>query len=283
MRQSMERLIRLTGACLLIAANARAQNSFAVLKDFDSPLSQIQGGILRTADGTIYGSTTGGGINQLGGIFRVQADGGGFTELHTFQFSDGYRPFGELSQGGDGLLYGTAQAGGGGVGTIFKLQTDGSGFTVIHNFDTHLWQLPIWRVDPGRRRNLLRHHLAGGLAGEGHDLQGPARRFRIHDPSLLRRVGRKQPQGDADAGGGHALRRYISRWHREPGYHLFARGRRVGVHHPSLVQHGRGHQPELASGRRCRWRPLRSRQSGRWLGLRDGLQDPDRTGLASPS
>ena len=112
MGHSTDRLIRLTGACLLVAANVRAQNSFAVLKDFDSPLSQIQGGILRTADGTIYGSTINGGVDQLGGIFRVQANGSGFTVLHTFQSSDGFRSLAELTQGADGLLYGTTQSGG---------------------------------------------------------------------------------------------------------------------------------------------------------------------------
>src|SRR5262245_21076564 len=136
MRQSINRLIRLTGACLLVAASAQAQNSFAVLKEFDNPLAQIQGGILRTSNGTIYGTTINGGVDQLGGIFRVQSDGSGFTVLHTFQFSDGYGPFAELTQGADGLLYGTTQSGGGfGVGTIFRLQPDGSGFSVIHSFN----------------------------------------------------------------------------------------------------------------------------------------------------
>jgi uncharacterized repeat protein (TIGR03803 family) len=167
MRQSIDRLIRLTGVCLLVAANARAQSSFAVLKDFDSPLSQIQGGILRTADGTIYGSTTGGGINQLGGIFRVQADGGGFTELHTFQFSDGYWPFGELLQGVDGLLYGTAQLGGNGVGTIFKLQTDGSGFTVIHSFDITLGSYPYGGLTQSADGTLYGTTSQGGSQGRG--------------------------------------------------------------------------------------------------------------------
>jgi uncharacterized repeat protein (TIGR03803 family) len=167
MRQLMDRMVRLTGACLLVAANAQAQSSFAVLKEFDNPLAQIQGGILRTADGTLYGSTTGGGLNQLGGIFRVQADGGGFTVLHFFQSSDGYAPFAELTQGADGLLYGTAQSGGGGVGTIFKLQTDGSGFTVTHYFDITSGSYPYGGLTQSADGSLYGTTSQGGPQGKG--------------------------------------------------------------------------------------------------------------------
>jgi hypothetical protein len=83
MRQSIDRVIRLAGACLLVAANAQAQYSFAVLKEFDNPLAQIQGGILRTADGTLYGSTIGGGL-------RARAR----TSLHFTSGSDGVVPSG---------------------------------------------------------------------------------------------------------------------------------------------------------------------------------------------
>jgi uncharacterized repeat protein (TIGR03803 family) len=168
MTQSMDRLIRLTGACLLVAANARAQSSFAVLKDFDSPLSQTHGGILRTADGTIYGSTINGGLNQLGGIFRVQADGSGFTVLHSFDFFDGYWPFGELMLGADGLLYGTTQSGGGGVyGTIFKLHTDGSGFSVIHAFNTVTGSYPYGGLTQGADGTIYGTTSQGGSQGKG--------------------------------------------------------------------------------------------------------------------
>jgi uncharacterized repeat protein (TIGR03803 family) len=168
MRQSIDRVIRLTGACLLVAASARAQNSFAVLRGFDSPLSQIQGGILRTADGTIYGSTINGGADQLGGIFRVQSDGSGFTVLHTFQFSDGYMSFAELTQGADGFLYGTTQSGGdSGVGTVFKLQTDGSAFSVIHSFDGVSGSFPHGGLTQGADGTLYGTAELGGPQGNG--------------------------------------------------------------------------------------------------------------------
>jgi uncharacterized repeat protein (TIGR03803 family) len=46
-------------------------------------------------------------------------------------------PRGALSQGPDGILYGTATAGGAsGFGGVFKLQTNGSGFQVLHEFSS---------------------------------------------------------------------------------------------------------------------------------------------------
>ena len=217
MRQSIDRVIRLTGVCLLVAASARAQNSFAVLKDFDSPLSQIQGGILRTADGTLYGSTINGGPDQHGGIFRVQADGSGFTVLHRFQFSDGYSSFAELTLGADGLLYGTTQSGGqGGVGTIFKLQTDGSSYAVIHSFDGVSGSFPRGGLTQSADGTLY-GTTEVGLAGE------TARSSRssptVPDSRSFTPSGgwTEASEGDTDAGGRQDLRRHFSRWHREPG------------------------------------------------------------------
>jgi uncharacterized repeat protein (TIGR03803 family) len=168
MRQSINRVIRLTGACLLVVANARAQNSFAVLKEFDSPLSQIQGGILRTADGTLYGSTIDGGPDQHGGIFRVQADGSGFTVLHRFQLADGISSYAELIQGADGFLYGTTQSGGDSVvGTIFKLQTDGSGYSAIHSFDGISGSFPRGGLTQSADGTLYGTTELGGSQGSG--------------------------------------------------------------------------------------------------------------------
>ena len=49
--------------------------------------------------------------------------------------SPGQSPNCRLTQGADGVLYGTARIGGsGGGGTVFKLNTDGTGFTVLKSF-----------------------------------------------------------------------------------------------------------------------------------------------------
>src|SRR5262249_25573008 len=86
----------------------------------------------------------------------------------TFQFSDGYTPFAELTQGADGLLYGTAQSGGGfGVGTIFRFQPDGSGFSVIHSFNTVSGSYPYASLTHGADGTLYGTTSQGGSQGRG--------------------------------------------------------------------------------------------------------------------
>ena len=89
---------------------------------------------------TLYGTTAEGGTNGSGTVFKVNADGTGFTTLYTFsefllgQNSDGAYPYAGLILSGN-TLYGTAEVGGSGnVGTVFKVNTDGSGFTTLHSF-----------------------------------------------------------------------------------------------------------------------------------------------------
>src|SRR5207302_5584378 len=85
--------------------------------------------------GVLYGTTQGGGRNARGTVFRVNTDGGGFTNLGNFSgFQDGQNPLGSLVLAGD-TLYGTASVGGNYVsGAIFKVNTNGFGLTNVYTF-----------------------------------------------------------------------------------------------------------------------------------------------------
>ncbi|MGH7972207.1 MAG: choice-of-anchor tandem repeat GloVer-containing protein, partial [Limisphaerales bacterium] len=94
-------------------------------------------GVTKGADGAIYGTTSNGGTNNMGAIFKINQDGGDYTLLYHFGASstDGTVPFGALAQGRDGALYGTTQTGGtSNLGTVFKLNPDGTGYLILHNF-----------------------------------------------------------------------------------------------------------------------------------------------------
>jgi uncharacterized repeat protein (TIGR03803 family) len=84
---------------------------------------------------TLYGTTAGGGSSGAGTVFAVNADGSGFTNLHSFTGgNDGGSPYAGLILSGK-ILYGTAYAGGSsGVGTVFAVNTDGSGFANLYGF-----------------------------------------------------------------------------------------------------------------------------------------------------
>lgn len=84
--------------------------------------------LVSAVDGNLYGTTTHGGTNANGVIFRVTT-AGGFSVLHSFSYStDGQSPSGGLIQGTDGALYGTTTYGGtnGGYGTVFRITTGGA-------------------------------------------------------------------------------------------------------------------------------------------------------------
>ena len=92
-------------------------------------------GLLRDAAGNFYGTTEQGGLYGYGTVFRL-TPAGARTVLHDFgQGDDGINPEGALVFGPDGLLYGTASAGGlYGYGTVFALAADGGGYVIDYDF-----------------------------------------------------------------------------------------------------------------------------------------------------
>ena len=88
---------------------------------------------MRASDGFFYGTTQGGGANDLGTIFRVDA-AGVLTVVHDFAAGDGRQPPSDLLDGGDGYLYGVNSIGtSANNGTVFRVTPAGS-FEVIHIF-----------------------------------------------------------------------------------------------------------------------------------------------------
>jgi uncharacterized repeat protein (TIGR03803 family) len=119
--------------------------------------------------GKFYGTTRYGGTNDSGVVFRMNADGTGFTNicyggslaalavsgtnlygvnngifklstngsgrstLYTFSGTEGNNPAAGLTVSGN-VLYGTTYSGGSGSGNIFQVNTDGTHFTNIYSF-----------------------------------------------------------------------------------------------------------------------------------------------------
>jgi uncharacterized repeat protein (TIGR03803 family) len=96
---------------------------FAVLHHFGSgptdgvgPYDQFE-----IVNGILYGTTSGGGTNGFGTIFRINPDGSGYSVLHSFDGVNGAQPLGSLALGPDGLFYGMTQYGGtNGFGVVFS-------------------------------------------------------------------------------------------------------------------------------------------------------------------
>lgn len=89
---------------------------------------------LLLAGNTFYGSGNNGGAFGWGTIFAVNTNGSGFTNLHSFNFTDGQYPSAPLTLSSN-LLYGTTAAGGAnGIGALFQLSTNGTGYTNFYSF-----------------------------------------------------------------------------------------------------------------------------------------------------
>ena len=104
--------------------------SFTGGNDGDNPLA----GLVQASDGNLYGTTSEGGTNGYGTIFRITTSG---TLTAPYSFTDGHdgaRPYAGLMQASDGNLYGTAVDGGtNGDGTIFRFTTNGV-LTPLYSF-----------------------------------------------------------------------------------------------------------------------------------------------------
>jgi|SRR5579862_7984019 len=89
-------------------------------------------------NGTLYGTTSSGGLSEYGGtVFSISTTGKHFRVLHAFNgFPDGRFPFASLIDV-NGTLYGSTTGGGNPYingGTVFSISTTGKGFRVLHTF-----------------------------------------------------------------------------------------------------------------------------------------------------
>ena len=104
-----------------------------VLHDFQSTNdgSWLTSRLLEATNGTLYGTTSQGGIANAGTIFRINKDGTEYEILHHFQTdTNGGYPQAALIQGQDGFLYGTTRF----PGTVFRIGPDGNNYDVILRF-----------------------------------------------------------------------------------------------------------------------------------------------------
>jgi uncharacterized repeat protein (TIGR03803 family) len=92
-------------------------------------------GLTAGLDGNFYGTTTYGGANNLGTVYKI-TPAGAHTVLYSFTGGpgDGQYPASGLELGSDGAFYATTTAGGAlGLGTFFKITFDGIE-TMLYSF-----------------------------------------------------------------------------------------------------------------------------------------------------
>jgi uncharacterized repeat protein (TIGR03803 family) len=177
-----------TGAVFKVA---RDGTSFKVLHTFGAVTSDANaappinvdgaaplGVLLQGADGFLYGTTSAGGVNGRGTIFRVGTDGSGFQLHHVFAAIPdstspqanvgGASPLAGLTDGKDGRFYGVASGGGtNGVGTIFAFDPVARLFSVMHNFEDSNGNGPAGAMILGLDTRLYGTTSFGGTTSSG--------------------------------------------------------------------------------------------------------------------
>ena len=126
-------------------------------------------GLVLGSDSNFYGTTEFGGAstncgNGCGTIFRISPDGS-YTNLYSFNYSDGGYPQAGLVQGIDGNFYGTTFEGGtDGGGTVFQISPSGS-VTTLYSFATYAdGSQPIAGLVQGSNSNFYGTTEFGGKA-----------------------------------------------------------------------------------------------------------------------
>ena len=139
--------------------------------DGDAPLQPP----VQASDGDLYGTTSGGGVNGTGVVYKLTpAPGGAWTESVLYSFGksgDGKTPNSSLVVQ-HGTIVGTTAAGTGahyGGGTIFELQNPGGGGawteTILHGFANSAG--PYGNLVLGKSGEIYGFTSSGGAAGMG--------------------------------------------------------------------------------------------------------------------
>ena len=141
--------------------------AFGQHPDIDGGAANPVAGLVQGSDGNFYGTTSKGGANTDGIVFRI-SPGGSLTNLHTFNGTDGAdAQWGPLVQGGDGNFYGVTSAGGSNnLGNVYRISSNGT-FANLYSFSGSDGRSPDGGLVQGTDGNFYGTASGGGPNGGG--------------------------------------------------------------------------------------------------------------------
>jgi uncharacterized repeat protein (TIGR03803 family) len=100
--------------------------NYEVLHDFEDVEGQWpRAALFHASDGLLYGTTSTGGGQGFGTVFKLETSGANFSVIHQFDGRDGGNPAAPLMESA-GFLYGTT------VGIVYRLALGGGSYSVLH-------------------------------------------------------------------------------------------------------------------------------------------------------
>jgi uncharacterized repeat protein (TIGR03803 family) len=159
------------GVGIAFRFSSNASPSYEILHEFsDRTGSQPSGSLCERADGAVYGSTSVGGSQGWGVLYKI-APGAAYSVIAEFTNENGLIPGASPSSGlivtSDDRIWGTTSAGGPGQrGLVFTL-SNGALFTKIASFTTALGWHPSGAPISDRNGNLIFPVTEGGDLGGG--------------------------------------------------------------------------------------------------------------------
>ncbi|MGZ8189475.1 MAG: choice-of-anchor tandem repeat GloVer-containing protein, partial [Methylosarcina sp.] len=144
--------------------------TFSVLHEFDGGNGgkAPAAGLIQGSDGNFYGTTTAGGTEGQGIVYRISPSGD-FSVLHSFDTITGANPYAPLVQYGDGSFYGTTVNGGSfGEGVVFRIDPTGT-VSVVYSFGSsdEAGTVPLAELIQGKDGNFYGTNSEGGDNGSG--------------------------------------------------------------------------------------------------------------------
>ncbi len=155
-----------------ISTNGAYTGLYAFLNYFDG--EGPDSGVVQVSDGTFYGTTSGGGTNGVGTVFRFTTNLELLT-MFSFNGTNGESVPAGLVQGSDGYFYGTTFQGGQayeigvgeGAGTVFRIGTNGP-VTSLYSFTGGKdGSMPLAGLVQGSDGSFYGTTYEGGAGGSG--------------------------------------------------------------------------------------------------------------------
>lgn len=210
------------GTVFQFDASAR---SVSILHAFDvADGAYPYAGLVQDKAGNFYGTTSTGGADGLGTIYKIAAGSNAFSKIADFSSDSGGQPSSPLLVGKDGMLYGTTtNFGPSGKGTIFRLSTQGGKIEVLHGFSGPDGAAPFSALIGGKNGMFYGTTDFGGKTNDGvvfsftlkgrklavlHSFSGPDGAYPQGAVVLDKMGGLLGTTGDFGANGGGTIYRY---------------------------------------------------------------------------